>query len=196
MKKLLVINCSPLNENSNSTKLASDLINTFKSEGVEVTERSLVESLPLPNAAYVQNIFTPPEARTDQQKSDLGLSDTLINELRHTDGLIISSPMHNFSMPSNLKAWADQVIRVGETFKYTESGPLGLLEDRPTYLVITTGGTPVGGELDHLTPWLKTILNFIGITNIKLIAGEFMNEENFQKISNQITAGEVEYREL
>ena len=102
-------------------------------------------------------------------------SESLIDELERSDLLILSTPMHNFTVPAALKAWIDQVVRFGRTFKSTPEGKIGLLMDRPTYNVIASGGYFSGDRArqpDHLTPYLKDILGTIGIKSIRFITLE------------------------
>lgn len=96
---------------------------------------------------------------------------------------MLSLPVYNFTMPSTLKAWADLVARAGTTFRYTESGPEGLLTGKKAYVVIASGGTPIGSEIDFLTPWLRHFLGFLGITDVEIIAADgIMGIDGEQKI--------------
>ena len=111
------------------------------------------------------------------------VADALIAELQATDTLVLSLPVYNFTMPSTLKAWADLVARAGTTFRYTESGPEGLLTGKKAYVVIASGGTPIGSEIDFLTPWLRHFLGFLGITDVEIIAADgIMGIDGEQKI--------------
>ena len=103
----------------------------------------------------------------DQQA--IALSDTIVEELMEHDTYVIGVPIYNFSMPAALKAWADLSARVGLTFKYGENGPEGLLEGKKAYIVVTSGGTQVGSDIDFLTPWLRHFLGFIGVKDIEII---------------------------
>jgi FMN-dependent NADH-azoreductase len=102
----------------------------------------------------------------------LDLSEVLIGELEASDVLVLSTPMHNFTVPAALKAWIDQVVRFGRSFRSTPDGKIGLLADRPTYLVISSGGYFTGERArqpDHLTPYLKDILPTIGLESLEFI---------------------------
>ena len=132
--------------------------------------------------------------KTEHHKKMFELSDKLVKELKDSDVIIISTPIYNFGPPATLKAWSDLVARVKSTFKYSPDGKqIGLLENKKVYLVITSGGTRVECKDDYLTPWLKHVLNFFGITNIQTISADQMSidyegsvkkaEEEINKIS-------------
>ncbi|MEL6531300.1 MAG: NAD(P)H-dependent oxidoreductase, partial [Pseudomonadota bacterium] len=96
----------------------------------------------------------------------------LIAELQAADTIVISTPIYNFGVPAVLKAWADLVARAGTTFKYTENGPVGLLEGKKAYIAAASGGTPVGSDMDFMTSWLTFFLGFIGIKDVEIIAAD------------------------
>jgi len=116
--------------------------------------------------------FAEQSSRTNEQKTRLTLSDELINEITWADILIIASPIYNFSVPSALKSWIDQICRAGLTFNYTETGPVGLLRDKRAVLTITSGGVPVDSSVDFATPYLRQVLNFIGIEDIQTVGAD------------------------
>ena len=100
----------------------------------------------------------------------------LVKELKEANALVVSTPMYNFSIPASLKAWIDMVCRAGETFRYTENGPEGLLTNIDTmYLIVATGGAPVGSPVDFVVPYMKQIASFLGIKNVEVIAADRMN---------------------
>lgn len=80
--------------------------------------------------------------------------------------------MYNFGVPAHLKSWIDQICRVGQTFRYTENGPQGLLQNRPVFLVISTGGAKVGSEVDFVSHYLRQALQFVGISVVQVIAAD------------------------
>jgi FMN-dependent NADH-azoreductase len=92
--------------------------------------------------------------------------------LREADAVVLTAPIYNFSIPSTLKAWIDHVCRAGLTFHYTENGPQGLLEDRPAYLAMASGGVPFGSAADFASGYLKQVFRFIGIEDVRLIGAE------------------------
>ncbi|WP_197474906.1 FMN-dependent NADH-azoreductase, partial [Oleiphilus sp. HI0079] len=98
----------------------------------------------LVTGAHVGAFYTPAEERSDEQNALLEQSDALLAELKEANTLVVATPMYNFGIPASLKAWVDMICRVGETFRYTENGPEGLLNIDTMYLVVATGGAPVG----------------------------------------------------
>ncbi len=105
-------------------------------------------------------------------------SDALIGELEQSDVIVIGAPLYNFTIPSTLKAWLDHVIRGGRTFSYTEAGPQGLLPPGKRVLVFTASGGVYsegpGAALDHLVPYLKSVLGLIGLSDIQVVRAEGM----------------------
>lgn len=102
----------------------------------------------------------------------LALSDTLVGELKSADTIVIGTPVYNFAVPAALKAWIDLVARARETFQYTEDGPVGLLQGKKAYVIIASGGTKVGSEIDFAGNYLKHVLGFIGITDVTIVAAD------------------------
>ena len=152
--------------------------------------RDLAEALPQIDETWVGANFTPVDQRNDAQREKLALSDTLIEELRAADTIIIGVPVYNFGVPTALKAWIDLIARAGETFRYTETGPQGLLEDKKVYIAMASGGVPVGSPMDYATTYLKQVLNFVGLTDIEIIAADGMatDAENKLKAANEAVA--------
>ncbi len=173
-KTILNISSSVRGDESVTTGLVNELMKVVKNEGDRVTQRNLVDSTPLLTPPVAAELTVAVEERTDAAIPTLAFSDMLIDELRAADIVIISAPIYNFSVPANLKAWADLVARAGATFTYGESGPVGLLADRPTYIVSASGGTEVGGPQDFGTTWLRHFLSFIGLQDVTVIAAEQM----------------------
>lgn len=111
------------------------------------------------------------------QPGSLCLSEALIVELESAQALVIGTPMHNYTVPSVLKAWIDHVLRIHRTFVPTPGGKRGLLGDRPVYIAVAAGGRYTGPrplQPDHLTPYLKAALGTIGLTNLNFFALERM----------------------
>ncbi|TDK46776.1 FMN-dependent NADH-azoreductase [Antarcticimicrobium luteum] len=140
-----------------------------------VLRRDLADALPLIDETWIAANFTPEDQRNDAQRAQMALSDDLVDELKAADVLVIGLPIYNFSVPATLKAWIDMVARVGVTFRYTEAGPEGLLKGKRAILAVTSGGTPVGSEIDFATGYLRHVLGFIGITDIEIVAADRMN---------------------
>jgi FMN-dependent NADH-azoreductase len=115
-------------------------------------------------------------ALTPAQRAYLSTSDQLIEELRSADTIVIGAPMYNFSIPPSLKAWIDQIVRIGKTLGYGPDGPRGLLEAKEVMVITARGGgyqkgTPTEA-FDFQVPYLRQILGFIGLTNVTFIHAE------------------------
>ncbi len=174
---LLKIDSSPMGERSVSRKLTAAFSKTWLKAhpGGTVISRDLTTlHIPIVDGAWVTAAYTPEGARTAQQKDALAVSDFLIAELQQADEYVVGVPMHNFSIPSTLKLWVDQVVRMGKTFAYSASGRQGLLTGKKTTLLIASGGVYDQGSaaeaLNFVTPYLRTIFGFMGITDVNIIA--------------------------
>jgi FMN-dependent NADH-azoreductase len=141
--------------------------------GASVTTRDLAANdLPYVSAERFAANLTPAGDRTPEQAELAAIADTLIAELQAADTIVIASPVYNFGPPATLKAWADLVARAGTTFRYTATGPEGLLTGKKAYLAIATGGTPVGSNVDFMGRWLTFFLGFLGITDVEIVAAD------------------------
>ena len=141
--------------------------------GAAVTTRDLAANdLPYVSAERFAANLTPAADRTAEQAQLAAIADTLIAELQAADTIVIASPIYNFGPPASLKAWADLVARAGTTFRYTATGPEGLLTGKRAYIAIASGGTPVGSDMDFMSRWLTFFLGFIGITDIEIVAAD------------------------
>lgn len=141
--------------------------------GTADTRRDLgAQAVPQIDGTWVASNFTPAADRSDDQKAALALSDTLVEELRAADTILIALPIYNFSVPGALKAWIDLVCRAGLTFKYTENGPVGLLDGKRAIVAVASGGTEVGSPIDFATPYMRHVLGFIGITDVTFVAAD------------------------
>ncbi len=171
VRTILKIDSSALIEGSTTRKLSNQLIEGLQKKYPEavVLERDVSKGLPFLDQAWVGANFTPADQRSLEQRSTLELSDQLIDELKDADVVVIAAPMYNFSIPASLKAYIDLVCRAGVTFKYTENGPVGLLEGKQAFIVAASGGTPFGSEIDFVSGYLKHVLGFIGIRNVEQI---------------------------
>lgn len=136
-----------------------------------------VDPVPTISDTTIKGFYTSPEEMNDDLRAATALSDTLIAELEAADILLISTPIYNFSVPAALKAWIDQVVRIGRTFAYEDGAFRGLLENKRAYIAYAYGapGYGAGGPLetfDHMKPYLTMILNFIGIEQVESFAIE------------------------
>lgn len=173
--RILRIDCSPKGDAAHSWRLAGELTERLLAvrPGATLIHRVLAEQpLDLVDHGFARAMTTHQTAEAAAGVAALGLSEVLIQELETTQAFVLGTPMHNFTVPAALKAWIDQVVRFGRSFKSTPDGKIGLLADRPSYIVIASGGYFTGERArqpDHLTPYLKDILPTIGIKNLEFI---------------------------
>ena len=177
MKNVLRITTSILGEGSVSSLLMDELLAGLSTqEPFNILERNFAnEAIPHLDGAWLQAISTAAVDRDQQQREKADFSDQLIAELQDADIVLIALPMYNFSLPSMLKAWVDHIARAGVTFKYTETGPVGLLEGKQAYLVTAMGGIHEPGVTDFLRPYMKQIMSFVGISDVEFITADGLN---------------------
>jgi FMN-dependent NADH-azoreductase len=174
MKTLLQINASLAGAEGQSSKLADHFVADWlaKHPGGHVVKRDLaLDPVPHLTAQRFQAFLANPESRTEEQKLVSDYSDALIAELRQADVVVLAVPMYNFSVPSTLRAYFDHIARAGVTFRYTETGPEGLLKGKKAYLFITRGGIYADAK-DTQTPYLKQFLGFIGISDVEVVSAQ------------------------
>jgi FMN-dependent NADH-azoreductase len=206
MNRILAIHASPRGERSHSRRLAEVFLSAWqlRNPQSQLTRREVGRALiPPVNEAFVAAAFHPePDARPLSMQADLALSDELVGELLGHDLLVISTPMYNFSVPSGLKAWIDQIVRLGLTFNHTLDNGIAqyepLVRGKKALIVTSRGGFGFGpgGELEamnHADPFLRTALGFIGITDVTVIAAE--GEESAER-TFQVSVAEAEQRLL
>jgi FMN-dependent NADH-azoreductase len=176
MPSLLELDSSPLTETSISRQLTAEYVQSWKPANPtgKVITRDLSNTSILPvSAAWVGAAYTPDEARTPEQRSLLALSDTLIAELEAADEYVFGVPMHNFSIPSTLKLWIDQIARANKTFSYATGTPVGLLTGKKATIIIASGGKYDAGtamaSLNFVEPYLRTVLGFLGVTDVTFV---------------------------
>jgi len=176
MTKLLVIDSSPMGDNSVSKRLTTAFTKAWikANPNGEVLKRDVAEmKLPHLDGERLGAFFTPADQRSEEQKTLAATSEELIAELKSVDAVVFGVPMHNFGIPSTLKTYIDHVARAGETFRYTEKGPVGLLEGKKAYLLAARGGDYSEGSpaaaMDFTLPYMKTVLGFIGITDVATV---------------------------
>ena len=168
--KILRIDASARTEGSVTRQLNDAVIAQLEAEGpIKVVNRDLTQPIPQLDETWVGATFTPPEERTEVQKAALAFSDELVAELAAADTLVIGLAVYNFSTPASLKAWIDQVVRVGVTFRYTETGSEGLLTGKRAIVTFASGGTQIGSDYDFATGYIRHILGFVGITEVSFV---------------------------
>lgn len=178
MTTLLHINSSIRNNGSISRQLTAEFLEKWKRSRPDdiIVERDLAAH-PVPHLSeeMMGAFFTPADQRSQSQQQTIQLSDQLVAELFAADVIVIGAPMYNFSISSGLKAWIDHVARAGLTFKYTESGPVGLVTGKKIYIFTSRGGVyshGTGRTMDFHETYLRAVLGFIGLTDISFIHTE------------------------
>jgi FMN-dependent NADH-azoreductase len=172
---ILQINSSARGAASHSTRLASRIAARLaeSSPGATVTVRDLErEPHPELDEPALGALFTPAAERTPGQAARVALDDALIAQVQAADVVVIGVPMYNFGVPAQLKNWIDAISRAGVTFRYTEKGPEGLLAGKKVYLALARGGVYRGTAADTQVPYLKTVLGFLGMTDLHFVYAE------------------------
>lgn len=173
--KILQINSSARVEGANSTRLANTVTARLQAKhpGATVTVRDLaVTPHPVLDAAALGALFTPADQRTPEQAARVALDDALIAEVQAHDAIVLGVPMYNFGIPVQLKTWLDAIARAGVTFRYTANGPEGLIQGKKVYVAFARGGIYRDTPADSQTPYIQTILGFLGMTDVKYIHAE------------------------
>jgi FMN-dependent NADH-azoreductase len=179
---ILHIQSSPLGERSVSRKLGAKVLERLKEQhpDAQVISRDLVEN-PFPHldGLTIGAFFTPADQRDEVLSEAVKLSDSAVDELMAADAIVIEAPMYNFSVPSTLKSWIDHIARAGRTFRYDESGPVGLVpSEKKVFICSARTGVYSNGQmqaLDFQEPYLKTVLGFIGMTDVTFVRAEGLN---------------------
>lgn len=188
-KRLLKIDASMRKQGSHSRKLINNLIvHLGNKEIYTVKSRDLADGIALINEEWIAANFTPFDERSTKQHAALLQSDTLVSELQEADVIVIGLPIYNFSVPGAFKAWIDQVVRSKVTFRYGENGPEGLLENKRAFIIVTSGGTLLGSDIDFVSVYIRHILAFIGIKEVTIIdsSGIGMDEEKVLVETNRM----------
>ena len=173
MSRVLALKSSILGDYSQSTKLVEEFIKNVDQD--KLTVRDLAAN-PLPMLDFsVATALRATEDLSQDQQSIVDLSNTLIEEIKAADTLVIAAPMYNFTIPTQLKNWIDLIARAGVTFTYTEHGVKGLIEGKKAIVVTTRGGIHKDAATDSMTPYLRTVLGFVGITDVEFVYAEALN---------------------
>ncbi len=178
MNNILYLNSSVRSTGSVSRQLSGEFIEKLKAlhPGAKVVTRDLAAN-PLPHLSesMVGAYFTPPEQRTEAQKQLIKTSDEVVAELMAADIVVVGAPMYNFSVSSTLKSWIDHVARAGVTFKYTETGPVGLVQGKKFVIFTSRAGVYSSGpaqSMDFQETYLRGVLGFLGITDVSFVSAE------------------------
>lgn len=172
---ILQINSSQRAENSQSSRLATAIVERIRASQPDatLTVRDLGRTPhPALDESALGALFTPADKRSTSQNERVALDDALIAELQTADVIVLGVPMYNFGVPAQLKNWIDAVARAGVTFRYTDKGPVGLVQGKKVYVALTRGGLYRNTPADTQMPYLKTFLGFIGMTDVQFIYAE------------------------
>ncbi|WPP47317.1 FMN-dependent NADH-azoreductase [Pseudomonas sp. AN-1] len=173
--KILQINASARSAGANSTRLADAIVARLLAQrpAAVVELRDLAsEPHPVLDEAALGALFTPAEQRDAAQAARVALDDALIAQVQAADVVVLGVPMYNFGVPVQLKAWFDAIARAGVTFRYTENGPEGLLKGKRVYVALARGGIYRDTPADSQVPYLKTMLGFLGMTEVEFVYAE------------------------
>src|ERR1700678_2114816 len=189
---LLDINSSPLGEASISRHLTAEFVESWQlahPDGKIVKRDLTTTSIPPVSGAWIGAVYTPEDTRTPAQRELLTLSDSLIAELQGADEYVFGVPMHNFSVPSVLKLWIDQISRVNKTFSYATGTPVGLLTGKKATVIIASDGNYDEGtamaSYNFVEPYLRTLFGFLGITDVTVLAAGGASALNYGKIDRE-----------
>jgi FMN-dependent NADH-azoreductase len=176
MTTLLQIKASISHDQGLSSQLANNFVAAYRrthpDAKVLVREVASAEPVPHLNGERFGAFIAKPEARTDAQHAVVAYSDALIDELKRADIVVIGLPMYNFGVPSQLKAYFDHIARAGVTFKYTATGPVGLLTGKKVFIFAARGGLYAGSPLDTQTGYVRDFLAFLGMRDVQFVYAE------------------------
>lgn len=173
--KILQINTAARSTGANSTKLADSIMVRLKAKHPQATleVRDLAANPhPVLDEAALGALFTPADQRSSEQAARVALDDALIAQVQSADIIVLGVPMYNFGVSVQLKSWIDAIARAGVTFQYTASGPEGLLKGKKVYLALARGGVYRETPNDSQVPYLKTVLGFLGMTDVACVYAE------------------------
>lgn len=191
MKNLLLIKSSLSGDQGESSRMAEAFVARWRMRYPDgrVIRRDLAQQ-PLPhlNAEVFEGFRKAPAERSPAQQAATALSDTLIAELKVADAVVVGLPMYNFSVPSTFKSWMDHIARAGVTFRYTEQGSEGLVDDKPLYVFAARGGRYAGTERDTQTPLVRMFFGVLGIQQVHFTYAEglALGEEEAERARGQV----------
>ena len=170
-RTILRIDASMRRQKSVSRMLADEMVAALgaRKQGTTVVTRDLASGIGIVNSAWIEAERTSEENRTSDQRALLAQSDALVAELQAADDIVIATPIYNFSVPAALKAWIDLICRDKITFVYENDSPRGLLSNKRATVIVTSGGTVAGNDIDFTTGYIRHILGFNGIGNVTMI---------------------------
>jgi len=186
MSHLLQINSSVFSQGGQSSQLAGHYVENWSKThpGSTITIRDLAsDPAPHLDGARVGAFFTPAEQRSPAQQEVIAYSDRLIAEIMAADTIVIAAPMYNFSIPSTLKAYFDHIARAGVTFRYSETGAVGLVTGKKVVVFSTRGGFYANTANDSQTQLVRQFLGFLGMTDVSFVYAEGLAMGDSQKES-------------
>jgi FMN-dependent NADH-azoreductase len=172
---ILQINSSARSEGAQSTRLAASIVERLRAgqRDARLVVRDLARTPhPVLDETALQALFTPPVERSAEQAARVALDDALIAEIQAADAVVIGAPMYNFGVSAQLKNWIDAIARAKVTFQYTENGPEGLLKGKRVYVALARGGRYRDTPADSQVPYLKSVLGFLGMTDVRFVYAE------------------------
>ena len=190
---ILQINSSARSSGSESTRLNDKIVATLLADnsGTVLARRDLAsEPHPSIDEAALGALFTPADQRSAEQLERVALDDALIAQVVAADVIVIGAPMYNFGITTQLKSWFDAIARAGVTFRYTATGPEGLLTGKKVFVTLSRGGMHRDSVNDSQVPYLKTVLGFLGMTDVTFVysEGHGMGPEAIAKAQAQADA--------
>ena len=193
MTSILRVESSIKGENSVSRRLTDRVMARVlaANPGAAVVTRDLSGGIPQIDGTWVGAVYTPADARSADQARIAAYSDALLAEVRAADLLVIALPVYNFGGPAQLKSWIDHLARKGETFRYTEAGPEGLLTGKRAIVVMSSDGTRIGSAIDFASGYVRHMLGFFGITEVEFVAADaivYDPEGTLKKAEAQVDA--------
>ena len=189
--QILQVISSPRGAASYSNRLSQGIVDKLLAAhpGSTVTVRDLARApFPYLEEAHLQSFFTPAEQRSPEQQAAVRHSDEAIAELQAADFIVIGAPLYNFAIPSSLKSWIDHVTRAGLTFRYTPTGPEGLVKGKKVYVATSSGGIYSTGPMqpyDFVTPYMQFMLGFLGMTDVTIARAEGVKVPDYEPTALQ-----------
>lgn len=177
--KILHLDCSPRGEASESYRISQQIVGfLMQREPAALLVRREIGAGAISHidGSYATALGSTKRSTAEISPSgSMSRSEELIQELESSDVVVIGTPMHNFTVPSALKAWIDHVVRVRRTFNTTAEGYVGTLRDRPVFIAVSSGGRYSGARArqpDFLTPYLRAVLGTIGLHDLNFFSAE------------------------
>ena len=170
--RILKVDASARSAESATRALTSAIADALSAANPGAERESVdlaVDHPPLLTETMIGAYFTASEERSAEQWAAIGPSERYVAQVQAADAIVIGAPVYNFSVPGALKAWFDQIARVGMTFRYTADGPVGLLRDKTVYVAVASGGTQIGSAIDFASPYIRHFLGFLGLKDVRVV---------------------------